>query len=253
MSIRRPARTVVRGLSKRYGDVIAVDDVSFEVPPGGLFAFLGANGAGKSTTIGALTTVIAADAGSIEVAGHDVRTDGDAVRRAIGVVFQDSLLDHALTVRENLTVRARAYLGSSAEIAERIARLVEVIDLGGFVDRRYGRLSGRQRRRVDIARALPPKSLSRGCCTGLPTCSRSRGPAPPRIWNRTSKPAGSSSATNTSSGSAMPVPLRTTEDIGSSSRCLSTTKTIHPERRSPPIERNDAVLPSEESGLAALA
>lgn len=154
MTTRTAAPTVVRGLTKRYGDVTAVDDVSFEVPPGAVFAFLGTNGAGKSTTIGALTTVIEPDAGAISVAGHDVRTEGDAVRRSIGVVFQDSLLDAALTVRENLTVRARPYLGSTALIRERIESLTDLIDLGGFLDRRYGRLSGGQRRRADIARAL---------------------------------------------------------------------------------------------------
>lgn len=154
MTARTGAPTIVRGLTKRYGDVTAVDDVSFEVPPGDVFAFLGTNGAGKSTTIGALTTVIEPDAGTIRVAGHDVRTEGDAVRRSIGVVFQDSLLDAALTVRENLTVRARPYLGSTALIRERIESLTDLIDLGGFLDRRYGRLSGGQRRRADIARAL---------------------------------------------------------------------------------------------------
>ncbi|WP_336631294.1 MULTISPECIES: ABC transporter ATP-binding protein [unclassified Microbacterium] len=154
MTARTGAPTIVRGLTKRYGDVTAVDDVSFEVPPGDVFAFLGTNGAGKSTTIGALTTVIEPDAGTISVAGHDVRTEGDAVRRSIGVVFQDSLLDAALTVRENLTVRARPYLGSTALIRERIESLTDLIDLGGFLDRRYGRLSGGQRRRADIARAL---------------------------------------------------------------------------------------------------
>ncbi|KAA9089867.1 ABC transporter ATP-binding protein [Microbacterium radiodurans] len=154
MTTRTTAPTIVRGLTKRYGDVTAVDDVSFEVPAGGVFAFLGTNGAGKSTTIGALTTVIEPDAGSLQVAGHDVRAEGDAVRRAIGVVFQDSLLDDALSVRENLTVRARPYFASTDAIRERIARLVEIIDLGDFVDRRYGRLSGGQRRRADIARAL---------------------------------------------------------------------------------------------------
>lgn len=154
MTTRTSAPTVVRGLTKRYGDVTAVDDVSFEVPAGSVVAFLGTNGAGKSTTIGALTTVISPDAGSLEVAGHDVRTEGDAVRRAIGVVFQDSLLDGGMTVRENLTVRARPYLGTTSAIRERIDRLEEIIDLREFIDRRYGRLSGGQRRRADIARAL---------------------------------------------------------------------------------------------------
>lgn len=146
----------VRGLTKRYHDVTAVDDVSFDVPTGSVFAFVGTNGAGKSTTIGCLTTVIAPDAGTLAVAGHDVVRDGDAVRRAIGVVFQDSLLDATLTVRENLATRARPYFASGAAIRDRIHRLSELMDLGEFVDRRYGKLSGGQRRRADIARALLP-------------------------------------------------------------------------------------------------
>ena len=145
---------LVRGLTKRYGAVTAVDDISFEVPSGSAFAFLGTNGAGKSTTIGCLTTVLAADAGELTVAGHDVARDGAAVRRTIGVVFQDSILDTALSVRENLTTRARPYLSSSAAIRERIGTLSDLIGLEEFLDRRYGRLSGGQRRRVDIARAL---------------------------------------------------------------------------------------------------
>ncbi len=144
----------VRSLTKRYRETVAVDDVSFEVPGGSVFAFLGTNGAGKSTTIGCLTTVLAPDAGTLTVAGHDVAREGDAVRRAIGVVFQDSLLDEQLTVRENLATRARPYLDGRRAIRERIAGLVELMELEDFVDRRYGKLSGGQRRRVDIARAL---------------------------------------------------------------------------------------------------
>ena len=86
----------VRGLTKRYRDVVAVDDISFDVEAGSLFAFLGTNGAGKTTTIGCLTTVLPYDAGELTVAGHDVRDDGDAVRREIGVVFQESVLDATL-------------------------------------------------------------------------------------------------------------------------------------------------------------
>jgi len=144
----------VRGLTKRYGDTIAVDDVSFDVPAGSVFAFLGTNGAGKSTTIGCLTTVLPSDSGELTVAGHDVRRDGDGVRKSIGVVFQDSVLDGALTVRENLAIRARPYVASSALIRERIATLAALVELDEFIDRRYARLSGGQRRRVDIARAL---------------------------------------------------------------------------------------------------
>lgn len=148
------ASVTVDGLTKRYREVTAVDDISFEVPEGSVFAFLGTNGAGKSTTIGCLTTVTGFDAGALTVAGHDVVRDGHAVRRAIGVVFQDPLLDAALTVRENLAVRARPYLGSADAIRERIAELTRLVELGDFLDRRYGKLSGGQRRRVDIARAL---------------------------------------------------------------------------------------------------
>lgn len=144
----------VRGLTKRYRDVVAVDDISFDVESGSVFAFVGTNGAGKSTTIGCVTTVLPFDAGEISVAGHDVRRDGEPVRREIGVVFQESVLDGALTARENLAVRARFYSAERRAIHERIAELSELIDLGAFLDRPYGKLSGGQRRRVDIARAL---------------------------------------------------------------------------------------------------
>ena len=144
----------VAGLTKRFRGVTAVDDVSFAVPQGSVFAFLGTNGAGKSTTIACLTTVTHPDSGRISVGGHDVASNGEAVRRAIGVVFQDSLLDDSLTVRENLTLRGLPYLGNRLAIRERIAQLADTVQLGEILDRRYGRLSGGHRRRVDIARAL---------------------------------------------------------------------------------------------------
>ena len=144
----------VEGLVKTYRSVRAVDGLSFEVPDGELFAFLGANGAGKSTTIGCLTTLLPADSGTMRVAGHDVRTDAERVRSAIGVVFQASLMDDALSVRENLRLRAALSRVPRARFAARLAELSDLIDLGGFVDRPYGRLSGGQRRRADIARAL---------------------------------------------------------------------------------------------------
>lgn len=144
----------VGGLTKRYKDVVAVDDISFEVAAGTVFAFLGTNGAGKSTTIGCVTTVTPFDAGEITVDGHNVLRDAEPVRRQIGVVFQDSMLDAALTPRENLTTRARFYTSDRHRIASRIAELSTLINLDGILDRRYGTLSGGQRRRVDIARAL---------------------------------------------------------------------------------------------------
>ena len=141
-------------LSKSFGPVRAVKDLSFEVEPGTVFAFLGTNGAGKSTTISCLTTVSAADEGTIEIDGLTVGRDDDAIRRKIGVVFQTSLLDPTLTVRENLADRAAFYGMKGPRSAERIRALADMIDLGDFLDRRYGMLSGGQMRRADIARAL---------------------------------------------------------------------------------------------------
>ncbi|WP_065571171.1 ABC transporter ATP-binding protein [Microbacterium oleivorans] len=144
----------VDGLVKSYKTVTAVDGVSFAVPDGQLFAFLGANGAGKSTTIGCLTTLLSADAGTVRVAGYDVSTHSERVRSRIGVVFQRSLLDDDLTVRENLALRATLSLIDRRRFATRLAELSLLIELGEFLDRPYGRLSGGQRRRADIARAL---------------------------------------------------------------------------------------------------
>jgi multidrug/hemolysin transport system ATP-binding protein len=143
----------VENLVKRYGGLTAVDDISFDVAAGAVFAFLGANCDGKTTTINCLTTILGFDSGVLRVNGHLVGPDNAVIRREIGVVFQESVLDPLLTVRENLYTRARFYgLGSAA--AGRIAELAAMIDLGDFLDQRYGNLSGGQQRRVDIARAL---------------------------------------------------------------------------------------------------
>ncbi|WES65812.1 ABC transporter ATP-binding protein [Microbacter sp. GSS18] len=144
----------VDGLTKRYRHVTAVNDISFSVADGTAFAFLGSNGAGKSTTIGCLTTALAFDGGTVQVAGHDVARDGERVRERIGVVFQDSVLDPALTTRENLRFRAVLARVDRPLIDRRISLLADIIALGSFLDQPYGRLSGGQRRRVDIARAL---------------------------------------------------------------------------------------------------
>jgi multidrug/hemolysin transport system ATP-binding protein len=144
----------VTGLTKRYREKVAVDDISFSVADGGVFAFVGTNGAGKSTTIGCLTTVLPFDAGDVRVRGHDVRRDAERVREAIGVVFQDSLLDPALTVRENLRLRGRLSRVARTTLEAKIGQVSQLIGLDEFLDRRYGKLSGGQRRRADIARAL---------------------------------------------------------------------------------------------------
>src|SRR5690242_2859034 len=97
------------GLIKRYGEVIALDGIDVQVRQGSIYALLGPNGAGKTTTISILTTLIQPDAGSASVAGHDVLREPDAVRRSIGVTFQDLILDRDLTGREVLDVHGRLY------------------------------------------------------------------------------------------------------------------------------------------------
>jgi multidrug/hemolysin transport system ATP-binding protein len=144
----------VSRLSKRFGSTEAVKNLSFDVEAGSVFAFLGTNGAGKSTTISCLTTVLSADAGTMEIAGHTVGRDDDHIRRKIGVVFQTSLLDPSLRVRENLSNRAAFYGITGEDRSRRIRELSDMIDLGDFLERPYGSLSGGQMRRVDIARAL---------------------------------------------------------------------------------------------------
>ncbi|QAV70932.1 ABC transporter ATP-binding protein [Salinibacterium sp. UTAS2018] len=144
----------VEHLSKNYGKFVAVKDLSFNVEPGTVFAFIGSNGAGKSTAIGCITTTLAPTSGEIRVAGYDVATDAHAVRAAIGAVFQTSLLDPLLTVKENLIVRAGFYGLTRKEAIIRIGRLSELVKLHSFLDRRYGLLSGGEKRRADIARAL---------------------------------------------------------------------------------------------------
>ena len=142
----------VRDLRKSYGDLEAVKGISFDVPEGSFFAFLGPNGAGKSTTISIICSLLGYDSGSVEVFGKDV-TD-PSVKGEIGVVFQDPMMDSRLTVRENLTVRGGMYGLSGEVLSASVDRAVEVSDSSEFADRPYGKLSGGQRRRADIARAL---------------------------------------------------------------------------------------------------
>lgn len=144
----------VEHLEKSYAHIRAVKDISFAVKKGEMFSFLGVNGAGKSTTVNILCTLLRKDAGSVRIAGYDLDGAPNAIRPLLGVVFQGSLLDDLLTVRENLKVRAACYGIRGKKWLARLAQLEELLDLGEILDRPFGRLSGGQRRRADIARGL---------------------------------------------------------------------------------------------------
>ncbi len=144
----------INGLTKSYGDVRAVKDISFSVREGELFAFLGVNGAGKSTTINIISGQLERDGGNVSICGLNADRDGGEVKRRIGVVFQSSVLDLALSVRDNLVSRAALYGIFGAECDCRLAELSKMLDLSDIMRRPLGKLSGGQRRRIDIARAL---------------------------------------------------------------------------------------------------
>ena len=141
-------------LSKSFRDVKAVDDLSFRVREGELFAFLGVNGAGKSTTINMLCGQLARDEGEIEIDGERPERNTDEIKRKIGVVFQNSVLDSPLTVYDNLQSRAALYGITGKAFRDRLSELSGLLDLNGLMKRPVGKLSGGQRRRIDIARAL---------------------------------------------------------------------------------------------------
>ncbi len=151
----------VRGLTKTYGDITAVNHIDFYVEKGKLFAFLGPNGAGKSTTIDMICTLLKPDQGEIIVNGFQITKHEAKIRESIGVVFQESLLDPLLTVRENLLIRAKFYQIPKSELKTRVEQAALAADVMDFIDRPYGKLSGGQKRRADIARALvnTPKVL----------------------------------------------------------------------------------------------
>lgn len=151
----------IEHLNKSFGTLKAVDDLTFTVKRGELFAFLGVNGAGKSTTISMISGQLKRDSGIIKVAGHDTEKDISKVKEILGVVFQESVLDKPLTVRENLKNRAALYGIHGENFEKRLEELKELLDFGDYIDRQVGKLSGGQRRRIDIARALihKPKLL----------------------------------------------------------------------------------------------
>ncbi|MGN0314268.1 MAG: ABC transporter ATP-binding protein [Fusicatenibacter sp.] len=144
----------IEHLSKSFGDVKAVRDLSFQVKKGELFAFLGVNGAGKSTTISIICGQLQKDSGTVLVNGMDAEHSMEKTKRAIGVVFQDSILDKPLTAKENLKSRAALYGITGKAFENRLKELSEILDFKAFMNRPVGKLSGGQRRRIDIARAL---------------------------------------------------------------------------------------------------
>ena len=141
-------------LTKIYDTTKAVDDLSFRVREGELFAFLGVNGAGKSTTINILCGQLSKNDGSIVVDGYDLDKDVDSIKRELGVVFQTSVLDSALSVYDNLESRAALYGIKGAAFQERLSELAKLLDFEDLLKRQICKLSGGQRRRIDIARAL---------------------------------------------------------------------------------------------------
>jgi ABC-2 type transport system ATP-binding protein len=144
----------VRGLVKRYDEVEAVRGVAFDVRAGETFGFLGPNGAGKSTTINMLCTLVRPSAGSARVAGHDVVSERDAVRRNIGLVFQDTTLDGYLSAEQNLRLHAELYGVSRDSVSRRMRAVMEMV---GLWDRRsslVNTFSGGMKRRLEIARGL---------------------------------------------------------------------------------------------------
>lgn len=144
----------VHGLKKFYGEVEAVRGIDFYVERGKLFAFLGPNGAGKSTTIDILSTLLQPDEGEVTITGHVLGKEDDRIRSSIGTVFQRSILDDELTVLENLYIRAKFYKKSKSDLKNSVEAAAEATGVTSFINRRYGKLSGGQRRRADIARAL---------------------------------------------------------------------------------------------------
>ena len=144
----------ISGLNKSFGEVHAVRDLSFSVREGELFAFLGVNGAGKSTTINIICGCLEKDSGKVVVDGHDTEQELESVKGALGVVFQNSLLDRSLSVRSNLESRAALYGIFGDAFKARLSELARLLDFEDILGRPVGKLSGGQRRRIDIARAL---------------------------------------------------------------------------------------------------
>lgn len=144
----------IQHLVKDFKNVRAVNDLSFKVKKGEFFAFLGVNGAGKSTTISIMCGKLSRNSGYVLINGLDIDKDMDQIRKVLGVVYQNNVLDKVLTVYDNLKFRAGLYNITGEEFKKRYEYLASILDFKDLKDRVYGKLSGGQKRRVDIARAL---------------------------------------------------------------------------------------------------
>ena len=151
----------IKNLNKSFGNIKAVDDLNIKVKKGQLYAFLGLNGAGKSTTISIMCGHLEKDSGKVFIDGLDLDKDLDKVKAKLGVVFQFSALDKALTVKDNLLSRASLYGLKKEQFNQKIDQLDRLLDIKYLLNRTFGKLSGGEKRRVDFARALlnEPKVL----------------------------------------------------------------------------------------------
>lgn len=144
----------VTDLTKKYGDFTAVNHISFEVEKGTLLGFLGVNGAGKTTAINMLSTLLVPDEGSAEICGMKLGRENEEIRRMIGIVYQQNCLDDILTVQENLLCRGILHGADKAQAKIQCDRLTEILKLGDILKKKYRMLSGGQKRRCEIAAAL---------------------------------------------------------------------------------------------------
>ena len=151
----------VTNLSKSYNEIVAVNNISFSVNKGSLFSFLGVNGAGKSTTINIICSIINKDNGKVIVDGLDLDSDAQKIKSLLGVVFQTSVLDERLSVKDNLIFRSSFYPLSKDKLKENLNNVIKLLELEPILDRPIKNLSGGQKRRIDIARAIihSPKFL----------------------------------------------------------------------------------------------
>lgn len=174
----------VSNLNKYYDNLHAVKGISFEVEQDSFFAFLGPNGAGKTTTIRIISTLIEKNSGDVEIFGLKLDKDNQAIREKIGVVFQNNMLDNLLTVKENLEIRASFYGYTKKDLEKRLDEIDAYIHFSDFINQKYRLLSGGQRRKADIARALlnwPSLLILDEPTTGLDPKSRKE------IWNLINK------------------------------------------------------------------